>query len=439
MIKAFDLSRSRIVGKWAELKSNPDKRHAARNLIGLYVLYLANYLLGLLIMPVLAHRLGPAPFGTLAVAQALALMIVSLVEFGFNFSANSAVKAIADDREALSRLYGAVTVVKLTIFAVAVAGSLLIPMIHSIYTEQPALFFATCAYTLALGLNPVWLFQGLGDLARYSRIDLVARLGVALAIVALVSRDTPLWAIQTIYAASAALSLLFSAILVFRRLDLRVPAASDLRKCVTDAAPLFLFRMTATVQPVINPLLLGPFVMTGSLGNYAGAEKVSRFGSGLLLPLSEAIYPYMKQRATASLNAHWSVLWANVILGAMISAALFVAAPWITLLLLGPEFTEAPRILRLFSLLPLLVGITNALGVQWMIPAGLTRQYNLITGTTFSLHVLSGILLSKSYGSLGMAAAVLISSVGAIGAMSFALWRNYRRGPADLVGLAPDP
>jgi O-antigen/teichoic acid export membrane protein len=132
------------------------------------------------------------------------------------------------------------------------------------------------------------------------------------------------------------------------------------------------------------------------------------------------------------------VLWANVILGALLSAALFAAAPWITLLLLGPEFSEAPRILRLFSLLPLLVGITNALGVQWMIPAGLTRQYNLITGTTFGLHVLFGILLSRSYGSLGMAAAVLTSSVGAIAAMSLALWRNYRREPADSVSLAPD-
>jgi hypothetical protein len=37
-----------------------------------------------------------------------------------------------------------------------------------------------------------------------------------------------------------------------------------------------------------------------------------------------------------------------------------------------------------------------------------------------------------------MAAAVLTSSVGAIAAMSLALWRNYRREPADSVSLAPD-
>jgi O-antigen/teichoic acid export membrane protein len=247
-----------------------------------------------------------------------------------------------------------------------------------------------------------------------------------------------LWAIQAIHTASAMASLLFSAILIYKRLDLRFPGWRDLRGCVNEAAPLFLFRMTATVQPVINPLLLAPFISAGALGNYAGAEKVSRFGSGLLLPLSEAIYPYMRRRETLSLNSQWSVLWANVVLGALLSTALFVTAPWITLLLLGPEFTEAPRILRLFSLLPLLVGIINALGVQWMIPAGMTRQYNLITGGTFALHVLLGILFSIFYGSLGMAAAVLMSSVGAIVAMSFALWRNYRRGPVALTELSSD-
>lgn len=436
MMKLLGPFRSRIGGKWADFKNNPDKRHAGRNVIALYVLYFANYLLGLLIMPVLAHRLGPASFGTLAVAQALALMIVSLAEFGFNFSANSAVRGIANDREALSRLYGAVTFVKLSIFILSVAGSLLIPMIHLIYTEQPSLFFATCAYALALALNPLWLFQGLGDLTRYSKIDLVARLGLALAIVAIVSRDTPLWAIQSMYAISATTSLFFSGILVFQRLDSRLPRWGDLRDCITDAAPLFLFRMTATVQPVINPLLLGPYVSTASLGNYVGAEKVSRFGSGLLLPLSEAIFPYMRQRTTASLNAHWWVLWMNVIIGSLLSAAIYTAAPWITVILLGPEFTETPRILRIFSLLPLLVGIINALGVQWMIPAGLTRQYNFITGSAFCLHVLFGILLSKSYGSLGMAAAVIISSIGAIAAMSFVIYRHYLHRPADPTSLA---
>ncbi|MDQ3254104.1 MAG: oligosaccharide flippase family protein [Acidobacteriota bacterium] len=413
---------------WQRYRGNADLQHAMRNLGGLYLLYLSNYLLGLLITPLLARRLGPASFGHFAAAQAYALTIGAVVEFGFNFSANAAAQRLKDDRNGLSLLYSGVTCAKLAIFVLVVGLSALLPPVTVAFAGDNRLLLASMAWALSMGLGPIWLYQGIGQLRLYSRLDLSIRVALALAVILLVSASTPIWVVQTFYAISAFISLALTTALICKQVDPVAPSLAYVMRCIKEAAPLFLYRLTGTVQPFINPLILGSFAPAAAVGNYAGAEKVSRFAAGLLSPLCEAVYPYVFHRArnqpsdagTTALR----LLAINMSLGLSLAVALFVGAPWIARAFLGSAFTEVPSILRILALTPLLVGMTNALGVHWMLPTGLTRSYNAITVSTFAVHIAVGAAASAAYGPLGMGAAVVFSSVFALIGMGVALKRN---------------
>jgi len=94
---------------------------------------------------------------------------------------------------------------------------------------------------------------------------------------------------------------------------------------------------------------------------------------------------------------------------------------------MGAAYQDAAIILRWLSAIPFIVGISNVLGVQTMLPLGMTRQFTriLLMAGLINLALL-GILAAK-LGAVGAAIAVLCTEILVVLAMAMEL--RSRRVP----------
>ncbi|MEJ2630544.1 MAG: oligosaccharide flippase family protein [Acidihalobacter sp.] len=119
-----------------------------KNIVSLFVLQGANYVLPLITVPYLVRVLGPENFGRIAFAQAFIQYFVVLTDYGFNLSATRAVALVRDDPAKLSSLFSAVMIVKAALMTIGFGAMLLIVWLVPSFAQDWPLY--VLVYLLSL-------------------------------------------------------------------------------------------------------------------------------------------------------------------------------------------------------------------------------------------------------------------------------------------------
>ena len=111
--------------------------------------------------------------------------------------------------------------------------------------------------------------------------------------------------------------------------------------------------------------------------------------------------------------------------------ALWLSAPYVIRLALGPGFAPAVPVLRVLALLLPAIALSNVLGIQWMLPLGLDRAFNGIILACGALNVGAALLVAPRFQHLGMAISVTACEWAVTVAMFVVLWRKHLNPLAD--------
>src|SRR5260370_18373031 len=87
----------------------------------------------------------------------------------------------------------------------------------------------------------------------------------------------------------------------------------------------------------------------------------------------------------------------------------FLGAPIVVGVGVGPGFDRAVVVRRILALLPPLIAVSNVLGIQWMLALGLDRLVNTVVISACVLNVTLALILVSRYQQVGMAVAVVAS------------------------------
>jgi O-antigen/teichoic acid export membrane protein len=91
------------------------------------------------------------------------------------------------------------------------------------------------------------------------------------------------------------------------------------------------------------------------------------------------------------------------------SVVMFVVAPWGVPLFLGKDYVGAVKVVQWMSPLPFVIGISNVLGVNVMLPLGMKNQFALIVSMSAIVNLVAMLLLCPSFGAVGAALSSLIT------------------------------
>jgi len=416
----------------------------ARNAGSLYLIQFANYLLPLISVPYLVRVLEPAGYGAAAFAQGFINYLMLFVEYGFDWSATRKISVQRDDPKAVSatalQVWGAKGLLSLAGFGVLLVATAVVPKL----AEVSWLLFAFYGLVIGNVLFPTWLFQGMESMVAISVINLGMRAAVLVGMFALVRRpeDVVIYAVLTGGGGVAAGAV--GAAVAWRMFGLKPMRISwaGVWGALKEGWVLFLSKASVSLYTVGNAFILGLLTGPVAVGYYSAAERIVKGSLSLVSPLAQAVYPRFNKLAAESkeLALFWGQRMLLVMggIGLVLSLVILVGANIIVSVLLGLQYGPSIGVMQIMALVPLLVSISNVLGVQLMLSFGLDKAFTAILFGAGFLNVITAIFLAPGLGAVGMAVAVLISEAFVTVAMLAYLHRQGL-GPVSSWGLQPWP
>jgi PST family polysaccharide transporter len=398
------------------------------NVLALYGVQACTYALPLLTFPYLAHVLGPSGWGVVVFAQAIGVVIASVVEYGFDISASRETSRQRNDPQRLSALVSGVIGAKTLLAVVCIAGALFSRRFTHNVAPSLALFWASTIWGVCQGINMLWFFQGLERMRLASALEISGKVLATLSIFVLVHKPDDGWKVMAAQCVGCVVSHGVTVVLAYREVGFQWPTLASVADALRLGASMFVFRVVQGLSGSVNRLVLGSVAPVAVLGEYAGAERITRVFQQGMWPVNQALYPKLTQQAQNNPAGAFRTVRLSLLslgcVGLVFGAAIFLWAPAIVHLVLGPDFKDSVPVLHVFALWIPLIALCTVLTFQVLLPNQLDNQFNFVNLTAGLVGILAALLLAPRFSAIGIAWSAVAVQVYTLIAFSVVLVRN---------------
>lgn len=388
----------------------------ARNALAFFGARAFTFLLPLVTVPYLARMLGSEIWGKVVFVQVLGIYIAMIIDYSFPVSATRDVARSRDDSNQLAGIVSGVLGVKGILF-VASAGLLAIAQLL-VPTLRDNGWFLWLALYWALGVAfiPVFYFQGIEAMPRLLKVDIPLKVAGTASIFLLVKSPADAWLALFLPASAGVLITFITGLMLYRNVPFRLPAPGQTISTLREGWQIFAYRLAASLYWMSNSIILGLVAPIRAVGLFAGPERITRAIINVTDPISQALFPHSAKLAKTDQARLARVATITTVamagLGLIGALMLYVMAPLVVRVALGPGFEESIPVLRILAFILPVCGISMSLNMQWMFPLGMDRamMWIAIGGAVF--HVPLAIVLALQYQHIGISVAYLITESG---------------------------
>ncbi len=410
------------------------------NVIALYGVQACTYALPLLTFPYLARVLGPSGWGVVVFAQAIGEVIASVVEYGFDISAARDTSRHRNDPKHLSALISGVLGAKFLLAVLCIAGAIFSRRFTHHIAPSLALFWASTIWGVCQGINMLWYFQGLERMRLASMLEISGKVLATLSIFVLVHKPSDGWKVLAAQCVGCVVAHGITVVLAYREVGFQWPNPAMVWDSLRLGTSMFLFRAVQSISGSANRLILGSVAPVAALGEYAGAERITRVFQQGMWPVNQALYPRLtKQMQDSPGQAMKTVKYSLLLLGGLgmvFGLAIYFGAPLLVHFVLGPAFGDSIPVLRVFSLWIPMIALTTVMIFQLLLPNQLDTQFNFVNYSAAFLGFGVAFVLVPRMAAVGIAWAAVSSQSYTLVAFIFVLWRA-KLNPFALTTMAP--
>lgn len=318
-----------------------------RNAVALTLVQVVNYIAPFVILSRLTHVLGVTTYGVVAFSTGMMQFAVSILDLGFSLSATQKISVFRDRKLYVSRLTGAVYIIKIVTFLVGAAVIVAYAMSSEKYAGYRPIFFLSLLPLLGHTLQPLWFFSGIERMRDMTTFIVLGKLvSTALVLMMVRGESDYLW-VPIADGAAQLTAAAVSIVLLYRSgYWLARPRGREIRYALRLTLGFFASRVSVTAYTGSGVLLLGLLSTPPVVALYALAEQLYRAIQSLFAPVSQSLYPYMaKEKDLGLLRRVAAVCFAVAVTGAIVGHSI---APWLITVMFGSEWVASMPILDVF-------------------------------------------------------------------------------------------
>ncbi len=384
------------------------------------ILTMSSFIFPLITFPYVSRVLMPVGTGKVSFATSLISYFSMFAQLGIPTYGIRACAQVRDNREELTRTAHELLFINLIMCVISYAA-LFFALAFVPRLEDDRTLYIVVSFTIILtSIGMEWLYKALEE---YVYITVRSIIFKAIALVAMFllihsESDYVIYGGISIFAACASNVLNF--INAHRYIDMRPVGNYNLRRHLKAVAVFFAMSCATTVYTHLDTLMLGFMATDEDVGYYNAAVRVKTILVSVVTSLGTVLLPRASYYVEHGLLDDFRRITKKAINFVFLVAAplalyfILYARPGI-LFLSGPEYEGS--VIPMMVIMPtlLLIGITNILGIQILVPQGKELQvmYSEIAGAVTDV-IINAILIPRmqstgaAIGTLAAEAAVLI-------------------------------
>jgi PST family polysaccharide transporter len=388
-----------------------------KNFTSLSVLQISNYLFPLITLPYLVRVLGPEKYGLVNFATAFATYFTFITDYGFNLSATQETSINRNNTKRVSEIFSSVFTLKMFLFLFSTLIFFTIILIIPFFKENLILFIVTFFGVLGTALFPLWFYQGIEKMKYISIISVSVRSITTVLIFIFIQTENDfikLAGINTLTQFAIGIIGLLWAINKFG-LKYKFPTVFLFKQQLKNGWNLFLSTVSINLYTTSNIFILGLFAPANIVGYYAAADKIRMAFQGILSPMSQSVFPYVNKLLSESyerfISFNKKLFKIALTIGALISLLLFLFAEPLVNIILGKDYQSSIMVLKIIAWLPLVIFLSNVLGIQTMLPLNKQKNFALILFFAAMINLALSFILVPQLFEIGTSISVLITEV----------------------------
>ncbi|MBK7498367.1 MAG: flippase [Ignavibacteriales bacterium] len=388
-----------------------------KNFTSLSILQIANYIFPIITLPYLVRVLGPEKYGLVSFATAFAAYFTIITDYGFNLSATQEISVNRNDKKRIAEIFSSVFTLKVSFFILSSIFFFAIVFLVPQFQNHLLLFFITFLGVLGTALFPLWFYQGIEKMNYILVINVSVRL-ITTALVFVLIKDENDFIKLAGLNTSALFAIGFVGLVVaFNKFQIKyiLPEKELLKMQLKNGWNLFLSTVWINLYTTSNVFILGLFAPANVVGYFAAADKIRLAFQGILSTMSQSVFPYVNKLLSESyerfINFNRKLFKVALSAGTIISITLFLFAEPLVNIVLGKDYEPSVLVLRIIAWLPLVIFLSNVLGIQTMLPMNKHKSFAIILFFAAMINLILSFILVPKYYEIGTAISVLVTEI----------------------------
>ena len=400
------------------------------NIISLATIKGLEYILAFVTFPYLVRVLQVEQYGLIVFAQSIVQYFVFLTDYGFNLLGPREIAqhdSVQERGAVFSNIFFAKLLLLFFSTILFVCGLLALGE----YEEVDVVLYLTF-YLMVIGnvFFPVWFFQGIQQMRYITLVNIIANIFRVAGIFLLVKTPQDYLIAALFQAIVPLIASIFSWIILVKDYPevFVLPSSQGIKKMFVDGWSIFTSTIAINLYTASNIVFLGMLTDNVVVGYFSGAKKIIDNITQLISPITQAVYPYVSKKASASKTDALRFLHKIVVvLGGgnfLLSVFITVFADFIVKLLLGNGYEQSVLLLRIMAFLPVIISLSNIFGVQTMLVFGMQKEFSSILMMAAVLNTCVVLPMIYLYEGIGVSVTITVTECFVTVMMWYVLKQN---------------
>lgn len=387
-----------------------------KNFIMNAILTLSSFIIPIITFPYVSRILGPAGTGKVAFATSFVTYFNTFAQLGIPTYGVRATAQVRDDRLELTRVTHELLIINLVTSAVAyIALGASILFSQRIYEDRELILLVSSLILLsAIGVE--WLYRGLEQYAYITVRSLVFKVIAIVGMFLLVKSedDYLMYGGVSIFASSA--SFVMNFFHARKYVSFKPVGGYKFRRHLNAVMVFFAMSCATTIYTNLDSVMLGFMSTDAEVGYYNAAVKVKNILVSMVTALGAVLLPrssYYVENGQMEQFYDVSKKALRFVLAAAAPLSLFFAlfAHEGIMFLSGPLYNDAGLPMQIVMPTVLLIGLTNILGIQMLVPIG--RERVVLKSEVFGAiaDLILNAMLIPTYKATGAAVGTLVAEI----------------------------
>lgn len=419
-----------------ELKAKSAKKNYVYNVLYQVLLLIVP----LITTPYISRVLGPEGVGQYSYTYSLITYFTLAAALGFGYYAQREIASNREDAYTRSKLFWEILLCRLLPTCICLAVNFTL-CVTRVYGDDSTLMLVMSCSIAAIAIDASFYCQGMEDFGKIVLRNTIVKIATVAMIFIFVNSSDDVWLYALI---NLGMSIVGNATLWVGLPGYLVRVkAKDLHpfRHLPGTLRLFLPTIVISIYTVLDKTLIGIITQSDAEnGFYEQADKVVKIALTVVTCLGTVMIP----RNTAEFKrGNIDKLRSNIYFASKfvwflgtalvfgISAVTFNFNGWF----FGEGYESVNRIMIVLSGLCLAIGMSNVLGVQYLVPTGRDKTFTLTVTAGAIVNTVLNIPLIIFFGAFGAAIATIIAECSVTGVQLFCVRKELKASKILLGGI----